>query len=206
MRTHFLSFLILGLAFLTLAGCKTSSSTFTSLKALDAPQSKYEKVLVVAISENGPVRRYYEDHLATHIRHHGAEAMPSLDVISVEEKVSKETFQKYFSDMGFDAVVVTRLMEVKNLPDYEPNDPGAVPVNYYNYYSYYDQAYQREHAPGNFVNGAIIRLETNVYDVASGGKLVWTGQSKSYQHGKQEQTLNEVGKLIAAELKKEGYL
>ncbi len=188
---------------LCLLQCKApTSAIMDSWTSDETRNAEFEKVLVIAVAKNAAVRRYYEDHLARQLSGKKVTAVASLDGIPAREKISKETFQKYFSNQNIDAVLVSRPVEVKEMPVFVPGDSGT--AEYASFYSYYNRVYGKAPGPGSFGTNTLIRLETTLFDVHT-GQAVYTCKSNSYAHGNGEQVMDELTVRIAKDLKREGF-
>ncbi len=192
--------LLLGLSLLQ---CKSPTSAITDSWADESIESPvYQKVLVIAVTKNGAVRRYYEDQMVKKLATKNVTAVASLDGISAKEAISPETFRKYFSNQGIDAVLVSRPVEVKELPVFVPGDSGT--AEYANFYSYYNHVYGKAPEPGSFGSNTLVRLVTHLFDVSS-EQAVYSCKSNSYAHGNGEQVMDELTARIAKDLKRKGF-
>lgn len=200
MNMPFFLSLLLGLSLLQ---CKSPTSAITESWTDDSAQPPtFKKVLVIAITKNGAVRRYYENQMVKKLATKNVTAVASLDGIPAKEEISPETFRKYFSNKNIDAVLVSRPVEVKELPVFVPGDSGT--AEYANFYSYYNRVYGKAPAPGSFGSSTLVRLVTNLFDLAS-GQAVYSCKSNSYAHGNGEQVMDELTGRIAKDLKRKGF-
>jgi len=72
-------------------------------------------------------------------------------------------------------------------------------------YGYYGTTYDVLHEPGYTVTRTIVRLETNLYDVAT-GELVWSGQSETLDTGSRSDSIDSVTEAVAERLREEGLI
>ena len=59
--------------------------------------------------------------------------------------------------------------------------------------------------PGYVITDTIATIQTNIYDVTS-GKLIWTGNSETFNPEDVRTVVRDIAKAIGAELRKEGLL
>ncbi len=164
-------------------------------------RESFDKILVVAIGNNALVRRTFEEDIADRIESKKISIVRALDVLPPEEKIERATFNKYFDREEIDAVLVTRLVQLDQLPNIPSGNRGAS-----DFYGYYNNAYVPSTEGGGISLSAAAKLETNLYDTQT-GQLVWTCQTKSFSQAENlEKVLKDVSKIVAKELKKYGYL
>lgn len=164
-------------------------------------RESFDKILVVAIGESALVRRTFEEDMAKQISSKKIQVVKALDVLPAEEKIERGTFQKYFEGQDIDAVLVTRAIQIDQLPDIPSGGKGAA-----DFYGHYENVYVPSTGSGGITMSRAAKLETNLYDIET-AHLVWTCQTKSYSQGTNlENVLVEVAKIVKKELKKFGYL
>ncbi len=198
--------LLLGIVMLLLLQCSTPSSTLLidSWSDNDYKAIGFENVLVVGIARRPVVREAFEYELKSQLKSKTVRVIASVDVMPLGEKIDVETFHKYFDDKNIDAVFVTRLVAVDELPS--ESSPGQT--------QYRDAASFYEHYETNYGNQAkevmdeqnlILKVETNLYETKN-EKKVWSCLSKSFQQGKTGRILGSLAKVIADTVKKDGFL
>ena len=194
---------------LLLQGCASTALTtldgswtnpkFTSISA--------HRILIVGIDSNQVRRKIFENHLASALARKGFEAMSSLDVMPASEKITKAAFEKYFRDKGIDAVVTSRLLDVKQ----EEKITGPTFVYLSNagweedFYADYSGAYDRYSYPARVENVDVVRIQTNLYETRI-GKLVWKGISKTFNPRDANDVINSLSTAIVDALSRGGIL
>ena len=106
-----------------------------------------------------------------------------------------------------DAVVICRLVSVKDSVTYIPPDV-SFPYPYYNsFYGYYGTLYPVVYSPGYLIHEKTVRIETNVYAIIPpDGQLVWTGTSDTFNPKNAQKVITSVVKLVSQALDKSGVI
>ena len=168
----------------------------------------FNKILVIGNSPNASVRYAFEKELNEKLSKKGSTIIiSSLEVLPKEEKISKETFYKYFKDENIDAIIVTRLVDVKETAQFIEGETYVQPVSGYygGFYTYYHSVYREVPDPSHFEMAKTYYLETSLFKV-DGEKLVWHALSEAYDPNDALEVIDDLAKNIAAKLKDEGYL
>lgn len=167
---------------------------------------KINKVLVLALAKQDWNRKAFEYTLRDEFKDYGLEAMATLDVITVDHKIEKETFAKYFKDKDIDAVTVSRVIGVDEKETQVYNSMYTIPYGYYNGFStFYFNVYDYVYNPGYKITSETVRIETNLYD-AKNGNLIWSGISESLDPDDIFDLIDNVSKLIVKEFDSLGYI
>ncbi len=164
----------------------------------DMEVEKWQKVLIVAIAKTKEGKSNFENKLKEKIEKKNVTVVAATDVLPPDEKISEETFHKYFENQNFDAVVVSRLASVQDLPG--TSKPGKLP----DFYEFYDQKYDDISVDFTDKN-LIIGVETRVYDTKE-LEVVWSGLSKTFEPGKPKKLIRDLVNAIFDALEKEGFL
>ena len=158
-------------------------------------------ILVIAATEQQAQRRSIEDDYVVALQQVPVQAVASYTLIDSEQPLTRETVEAAIEGQGFDTVLVTRLLGVEEVEQYQP------PVHYDHYRSYH-RYYQRSlnySSPGYYRRFKILTLESNLYDTAS-GELVWSMQSESIDPSAPEKVVAEQIALTIERLKQAGLL
>ncbi len=178
---------------LGLAGC---SSTRTTAEWRDpAVDKRYAKVLVIGIWKDAVARRSFEDKLVGELQKRGVAAESSTRIMPVEEKVSPETVKAAIEGKGFDGVLVTHLVGVREEEVRQPATyrPVATP-RYRRIYPYYSHVYDYVYEPGYYERFQVMRLETNLYDTGT-ENIVWSMQSDTVEPNATQKAIDSVIEL-----------
>jgi hypothetical protein len=172
------------------AGCASTqmANTWTDPTARGAPLSK---VAVVCVSRDESVRRVAEDDMARRMTN----AVPSYQVLGDADMSNKEAVRAKLESQGFDGALVMRLAGVT-----EHVVPGTGP--YGSFYGYYDYAYNTAYGPAGPQVETVVRVENRLYSLKD-DKLIWTGQSKTFDPSSTKQAVEGVTTEVAKALQKE---
>ena len=168
----------------------------------------FDKILIVGMSTNVSIRNAFENQLKEKIAKKGATAIGSLEVLPKDEKIDEETFAKYFSDADIDAVLVTRLVNLKETTEFVQGQTTYAQADYKSsgyFYTFYHTAYIEVSDPSYFQKERVYHIETNLFKV-DGEKLVWHALSEAYNPIDALEIIDDLAKNISKKLSKEGYL
>ena len=140
----------------------------------DTYTGSLDSLLVIAAVEDGARRRNVEDAYVEEFGVVGIAAAPAYALMGGDSSLSRETVEAAIEGRDIDAVLVTRLLGVEELEQYQPPTQFE---HYRSYHRYYSHSL-RYSSPGYYRKYKLLSLETTLYDSAT-GKLVWSMQSES---------------------------
>ena len=114
------------------ASCATKTRVSSQWLSPDYTGGPMPKILVVGISENSLGRRTWEQRFAEALMDHGADAVPSYTLLPTSDRLTREDLVEALRAGGFQGVIVTRLLEVKEKTTHVP--PGELD-DYYGLWS-----------------------------------------------------------------------
>jgi hypothetical protein len=207
---------ILFLLLFLLAACKTTTTTdfSQSYRNPGFEETVFKKVLVIGVAENPESRQAFEDALVSAIAAEGGTAAPSYTILPDSEQISEDQLHAAIENEGIDGVLITRLLSVDKSKEYTPpkkyNNPQTRyytasrgwGYGYGGFYGFYGTTYAEVHEPGYFETSTTLKLETNLYSVAT-NELVWTGQSETIDPDSIEDARASVTRAVAKKLKEE---
>jgi len=166
-----------------LCAASVAACASTEIKAVwkdEAYRTQPKRVLVIAMFKNETVRRLVEDEFRNHLKYKGTDAAVGYEVFPGNELPAKETVAEQVKARGFDALLLTRLIdtrtETRTIPGsgaYAPA-PYAVPMR-----GYYGHGYSTVYSPGYQVEDRYATVESSLYDAAT-EKLVWIATSDTW--------------------------
>jgi hypothetical protein len=129
-------------------------------------------------------------------------------VLRPDSKFDLEYIRRQIRENKIDAVIVSRLVSVKDSYTNVPGQVWTYPYPYYrSFYGYYGAVWPVVYTPGYTIEDKTVRVETNVYAATPpDGELVWTGTSDSFNPKSASKVIKDVTKLIVAELRKAGVV
>lgn len=124
----------------------------------------FKKILVIGVSANPEIRRFYEDEFVMQLKTRGADAIPSHTIIPSDKVLHKDTVVSKSKVLGVDSVLITQLLEKEKAVSYSP-------MRSYSDLSGYSSTVRR-----TVVQGKIFSLETNLFEIKT-EKLIWSTRS-----------------------------
>ena len=195
------------LAASALGNCK-STKLVASVKSPTYAGQHFKRVLVIGMSKDPAVRSDFEDAMANALKREGVHAVPGHNILLWTKltKADPNYLKEQIKEHNIDAVVVSRLVSVKNEVTYIPGQAYAVPYPYYNsFYGYYGAIYPRVYAPDYLREDKTVRVETNLYGTSTPeGEFVWTGISETFNPKNADKAINAVVQVVVQALEKEG--
>jgi hypothetical protein len=188
---------------LLLAGLLVACATTTPVKEWrdEGFSGRLNHILVFAATEQETQRLAIEDDYVEALAAVPVKAVPGYSLIGADKTLSREAVEAAIEGQGFDAVLVTRLLGVEEVEEYQS------PVHYDHYQSY-QRYYQRSlnySSPGYYRNYEVVTLETNLYE-ASSGELIWSMQSETIDASAPEDVVEAQIALTIRRLKKGGLI
>ncbi len=148
---------------ITITSCATTN--LTSVWKDDSFTGKADKIFIIGASQKPGVRRIFEREFVNQLKSRGINAVASDKYIPGDKMLDKDVIVSKIRELDVNIVLVTRLLEKKNIARQIPG-----------YYSTWDRYYQESFTsscPRGFHCEDIAALETNLYDVKS-EKLIWS--------------------------------
>lgn len=194
--------LSVSLFILILFSCNPSSQ-FTNLYVDDAYKNmQFKKVLVVGMAKEEWKRKVYENEFRSQLIKHNVEVLTAWQELPKGETISKETFDKYFSDKNIDAVFVIIAQGTKTTETM--TSAGASNV-YVGFYGFYFSSAQYSYGPVTTSTESIVYMKTNVYETTQ-GTLIWSIDSQSYEPQNTGEVIKTVSYNVVSELAKQGFV
>ena len=138
-----------------------------------------DNVLVIGISRQDITRNLWEDTFVELLGKENIKAQASHIVMA--GKVMEPDRQSVISAVkksGADTVLITRVVDSKSVKEETPGVVYFEPAPFYvGMNDYFGHAYSSVYSQPVSVSKTTVRLESNVYDVAT-EKLIWTAQSE----------------------------
>jgi hypothetical protein len=171
----------------------------------------FHKILVIGVAQNPEVRADFEDGMAAQIARTGIETIPGNHILLRPDpnvKIDMDYLRGQIRDNHFDAVVVSRLMNVDKKVTVVPSSTYMAPYPYYySFYGYLGAVYPMIYDPGYTRQDTTVSVETNVYATSKpDGDLVWTGLSKSFNPKSAKKVADGLVKELPKQMEKDGLL
>ena len=145
-----------------------------------------DNIMVLGITTRSTRRRVFEDLFVQSLATLGVNATPSYQLITSTLNLTREQVENAIRGRGYGAVLVTRVVGVKQEEVYRR------PANYDHYndfYEYYDHVLE-ETSPGYHAQFRVVTLETNLWDTTS-GELIWQLKSEAMDRSQPRHILQD---------------
>jgi hypothetical protein len=181
------------------AACETTKPV-AEWRSKNYQGGAFDNILIIGVSKETTVRRLFEDTFVTELKKLKVNAVSSTTIMPAGDEISKQNVDAAIKGKNIDAVLVTHLVGVESKEVYTP--PTYTPSLYAGYYGYYSHVHSYVYQPGYYTRYKVVKLETNLYDVAS-GKVVWSTQSETVDPSKVEKLIQSKIKTTIGQLKKQ---
>jgi hypothetical protein len=198
---------VLVFAALVTSSCASRNKVVTEWKDPAYAARGGQKVVVMAVAENEISGRIWETEMAKQLTSRGFNVIAGSSILGTTgARPDSAAVAAKIADSGADLVMVTRVLAVDKETTYVPGATVVAPGAYWNgYYGLYTHAYTALEAPGYVEQNTVVRLETSVFDVAT-GKLVWGGLSESFNPSSTESLAANVTEKIVHRLEASGLI
>ena len=205
----FSKILTLALIILTMSLTACSSTTMTTTwKNPDSQPLHFQKgdtVIALVMSPNEGVRRPAEDALAKELTSRGIiTGVPAYTIIPTADLRNETQAKAHIEGSGASGVVVMRVVE-KSQKVTAPTPVYIGPRHRSFYGGYYGAGWGAAYGPGYLRTDTIYSIETRLYDLKQ-GKLVWVGQSDTYNPSSVESVIKEIVDEAVKELVQQGLI
>lgn len=170
---------------------------------------RFQKILVIGMSDRVEVRANFEDALSAKLARPGIEVIPGNTILLRPEgtAVNLDYIKTQIRANNVDGVVVSRLVKIDKNITYVPGEVFYPYPYYRTFYGYYGTVYPMVYSPGYLKEEKKIRIETNFYSTAGPeGELVWTGMSDTFNPSSTKKAIDGVVNLVVKELEKQQLL
>ena len=162
----------------------------------------FQKVVVLVLAKDTIMRRIAEDEFVARAASNATEAVTSYSLIPEDELGDQDRVKARLDAANIDGAAVMRLVGSDSQVTY---NPGSYVTAYYTFWGYYGYAYPMVFDTGYVTADRVVRVETNVYSV-TGDKLIWTGLSESMNPDSAQQIVDDVVRVVVANLKSNGIV
>ena len=205
---------LVGFFLLILGACGTSVHMTGTWKDPSVPTAGFHNILVAAITSNLGAQQQVETQMVNNLRTHGIVAGRSVDIFPpkfnpLDDKDKAAATEKIKGE-GYTAVLTFSLIRKESELRYVPGNVGYAPYPAYGWYGgfwpYYGYMYGSVYSPGYYTTDKTYFLESNLYDLNDNGKLIWSGQSETYNPGSLESFAKAYAVQVSKALQESGLL
>jgi hypothetical protein len=189
----------IGLALALLSGLACSSTKLTSTYVDPAFRAgPFRKLLVVGLGASEGGRAAFENAVADKLAAQGVLGVASGNLIVAAEDLNRAAVERWVARDGYDAVLVTRLVDTRKQTSYQP-------PTYTDFYGYWGSYGSYVTSPGYVLETTTLLIETTLFD-ASTGKVVYSAESESFQPSSRNEVIDELVPLLVGDLTQRNLL
>ena len=208
MNTHarkIITFLAGIFTLIIMSSCTNTKITSVWMDSKKAGTS-FNDILVIGIAEEEHNRRLFEEEFTTQLNAAGIESEVSYMMLPQGTSINRDTVAAAIEGKSIDGVIVTHLVAVEEEKVYRQSMDYRPSYGYYNgLYSYYPHVHTYVHQPGYYTTHDVVKLETNLYEVAT-EELVWSAQSRSFAPESAKEVVDDLIKLVIKDLQEKGLI
>jgi hypothetical protein len=203
-RTSLKHILFIAVLLFVAANGEASTKLKESWKNPNYSGQPIKTILALGMTKNLETRADFEVALANKMARPGITTIAGTDILlrPTAGPIDMVYLREQIAANKIDAVVVCRLIKVKNRTVDVPGQPYLLPY-YSSFYGYYGAVYPIVYSPDYLIQEKTVQVETNVYSVTSpDGELIWTGTSDTFDPSSAHQVINGLVELVVKELEK----
>jgi hypothetical protein len=189
---------------LTVAGC-TSTKLVNQWENPHHVPARFERILVIGVSQHPGVRRTFEDAFAARLKAEGVDAVPSYLAIPEDGPVPEARLREAVEQTRADGVLLTRLARVERRTQVSPGYYAPAPAWGFGFYPWYSSAWLGYWEPPRVYQYDVYFSETSLYDVPR-NELVWSGTVQTRAPRELTREIQRYVDTVVKALKKEQVL
>lgn len=195
--------LLATLTFFALTGCETTriSSSWKDPAYHGHPR----RIMVIGMTKQVTNRRVFEDEFVRLIKAAGTDAVASYTVLSGKLDTDHTAITAVMKRQEADAVLITRLLEIKTENIYVPGTMDTLPMRYDSWSYHYRFGYDMIYSPGYMAEETYAVVETSLYNTTD-DKLLWSAKSKTEIKGSDHQQIKSIVKALVTEMTEQQLL
>ena len=201
-------------AIILFVACGTTVHMTGTWTAPEAPAGGYHNMLVAAVTSHTGAQQVVESKMVEALQKRGVVAGRGLDLFppkfNPQSDAEKEAAGQKIKDAGYTAVLTVSLVNRESQTRYVPGTISYAPYPAYGWYGrfwgYYGYMYGSVYSPGYYTTDKTYFLESNLYDLSQDGKLIWSGQSETYNPNSLESFAKSFAAQVSASLNNAGLL
>lgn len=198
----FLKITIVAIISIVLISC-SSSTQLTDIYIDESYTGKeIKKILVLGIAKEEWKKKVYENEFRSKLMKHNIEVLTAWQELPKGEKLTKETFEKYFKDKNVDAVLVA--IAAGESTEQTLYSGGASHV-YAGFYGFYFSTSTLFYSPGYLAEEKVVHMKTNLYETGE-GNIIWSAKSQSYEPKNTKEVIQTVSRNVVDELYLAGFV
>ncbi len=181
---------------IAIAACASSGRLVHTWKDPATTKLAFDRVVALAITEDGPTRRLAESEM---VRIIGPDAVAASQVVPEADLRDVDKVRARLTAEGFDGAITMRLVDAQTDVRRE-QDP--LPTSYFTIWGYYGFVTVAERGPSYVTADSKLQIEVNIYSLKA-DKLLWSGTTETLQPRLIETLVKDVADLVSRRLKSE---
>ena len=181
------------------AGCATSGNS-------GPDKEKFDNLVVIGVAGSWDSRAQFERDVVSGLRAEGVEAKPYSLVVGGGKAPTRDDVLATIDEHGFDAVVVTRVLDVK--ADTEVRDAATgtkVSRKESGFMKLFRYDYEEIGDPVDLTVNTQVEFVTDLYSAAS-EEIVWSSETKAPKSDNVATLIDASAKLLVRKLRRSGKL
>jgi hypothetical protein len=163
----------------------------------------FSDLFVIGVAKEEKTRRSFENKFVEKLKAAGIQAVASSSVMESDQKIEKTAILAAIEKLEIDAVLVTRLISLKEEEIRSPSTSEyGRPDDYQGRYS---SDYGYAHQPAQYTTSVRVGLETKLYDAGT-ERLIWAATSKTANPKSNIKLFDSVIEALVQDLKKNKLL
>lgn len=188
-----------------IAGCAQTSTT-NMYSEPDDSDSAYSNFLVIGIAGDYDSRAQFERMVVSGLRAEGASARPYHDVVGGNKPLARETVIEAIQKYGFDAVVITRVLDTETDFDVRSTVTGTkVKRKEGGFKNLFRYDYEELDEPVSITLDMKLTFGTELYSSAS-ESLVWSTESKGPKVDNVGELIDKTAESVVRQLRRAGKI
>jgi hypothetical protein len=160
------------------------------------------QVAVFVLGTDPAVRRLVEDEVTRRLPM-STRGIAGYGIVPAAEQGDVDKARDRIRAGGFDGAVIARLVGVEGPQPWATGSLQQVPQSYRTLANYY--SYQEAERSSVFSPPTIVRVQVNVYSVAS-DTLIWSAASRTFNPAETRDVASDVARIMVEELQRVGIL
>lgn len=188
-----------------LSGCATTSSS-TTFSDPELRDSEFSHFLVVGVAGNYDSRAQFERMVVSGLRAEGATASPYHVVVGGNKPLTREDVLAAIEEHGFDAVVVTRLLDAESDLTVRSTVTGTkVTRKEGGFANLFRYDYEEFDDPLSLTIGMKLTIVTELYSSAS-QSMVWSTESQGPRAENLGLLIDKTAETVVRQLRRAGKI
>jgi hypothetical protein len=161
-------------------------------------------LVVFVLGTDDAVRRLAEDEFVRRLPMR-TRGIASYGIVPAAERGDVDKLRARLRSARFDGAIVARLVGVDGPSTWEAGTIERIPISYRTLGDYYTSSHQQLEQPGYSLRRTTVRVQTNVYAVASEA-LIWSAASQTFNPEATREVAGDVAKAVVERLLEAGIL